>query len=101
MVQSVASSEPKHEAKDWLIYHPEDTIGNLDRKQACKLVGALLKSGATSVKLAQPHTDTLWITIPTEMVARVMSRLANYHPDETEHLSSPHSGYHLIRAWWD
>lgn len=96
------------EAKAWLQDNKDADLGSLDRGQSQKLLSALYAAGAEVVWVLNPvmdereipWADTLHIKAGHETVAHVMSRLANFHPDETE-LLKDEPGCHTIRAWWD
>ena len=97
----------KIEAKAWLHENKDADIGSLTRAQSEKLLTALYAAGASHVWALNPtggptypFTDTIYITTSYMTAARVMTRLANFHPDETELLKDG-KGCHTIRAWWD
>ena len=96
----------KVEASSWFQDSKDADIGRLDRRQSKKLLTALYAAGAETVWVVDPtnnkfpFADTLHIKVGLNTVAQVMSRLANFHPDETELLKGE-QGYHVIRAWWD
>ncbi len=103
-------SEPdvKVEARSWLDASTGADIGTLNRVQSEKLLTALYAAGAETVWVVNPFhgfgkypfADTLHIKAGFDTVARVMARLANFHPEKTE-LLKYEPGWHLIRAWWD
>lgn len=101
------SSEVKLGAKAWLFGNSFAEIPALGRDLSGKLVGALHTAGGSEVYVyvLNPPTDgavdTLYISVSMEKTGPVMSRLANYHPDETELLSNDTPGWNTIRAWWD
>lgn len=102
------SSENLVEAKAWLQTYKDAEIGSLDNRQTKKLLTALYAAGADTVYAVNPKsqeagyadTDTLHVSVGMMKVANVMTRLANFHPDETQLLKAA-PGQHLIRAWWD
>lgn len=101
------SSEDKIEAKVWLQENEDAEIGTLDAPKTKKLLTALYAAGADNVWIYKkylypmfPRTDTLHINVSVLRVANVMSRLANFHPDET-HLFTSSTGYHLVEAGWN